>query len=119
MLICERRHISLICIIKAALEAERDQLLAEKAALEESGATEAALETYAPGVEEAKRLWEAEKMELIKARDEALTNLKVTIPLIHRGLRLIFPQAATEEVQKVSEEGGSLRHQNVRTAVDA
>jgi len=89
--ICGRRRISLICIIKAALEAERDQLFAEKAALEESiGAMEAAPETYAPGVEEAKHSWEAEKAELIKARDEALANLKVSIPVIPQGRRLVF-----------------------------
>ncbi len=58
---------------------------------ENIGATEAAPETYAPGVEEAKRSWDAEKAELIKARDEALTNLKVSIPVIARERRLIFP----------------------------
>jgi len=52
------------------LQEERDKLLAEKAAwIKPSGNT-------AP-LSEAPSSWEAEKAELIKARDEALDNLKV------------------------------------------
>lgn len=46
-------------------------------------------ETAAQDVEEAKRSWETEKSELIKVRDEALANLKVSIPAAPQGRHLI------------------------------
>jgi hypothetical protein len=61
----------------------------EKAALEEKAASEenkaSVPETAVPDVEEAKRSWETEKIELIKVRDEALANLKVSIPAVPQG----------------------------------
>jgi len=54
-----------IMIIQAALEEERDKLLAEKASWTEK----------VP--EDANRLGENEKSELLKARDNALAELKV------------------------------------------
>lgn len=59
---------------QAGLEAERDQLLAEK---ENWSKTATATTTDATGGAPAPSNWEAEKAQLIKARDEALEKLKV------------------------------------------
>ncbi|KAF6755929.1 hypothetical protein DFP72DRAFT_895626 [Ephemerocybe angulata] len=75
----------------SALEAEKKKLLAEKEALSQSVSAQAAA---APG--EAPANWEAEKSELVKARDEALEKLK----------------AATEQVQKEAAQARDIRMQN-------
>lgn len=59
---------------QTALQVERDALLAEKS----SWATTAPITSDAtPVSDDIKRLWDAEKAELIKTRDDALTKLKV------------------------------------------
>ena len=63
-----------IMIIQAALEEERDKLLAEKASWTEKVPAQS---TAAPPSEDANRLGENEKSELLKARDNALAELKV------------------------------------------
>ncbi|KAF5340774.1 hypothetical protein D9611_007504 [Ephemerocybe angulata] len=75
----------------SALQAEKKKLLEEKEALSQSVSAQAAA---APG--EAPANWEAEKSELVKARDEALEKLK----------------AATEQVQKEAAQARDIRMQN-------
>lgn len=63
---------------QTALREERDQLQAEKAAWvisTPSGASEAPTTT----TDEARLAWEAEKTELIKARDQAAAHAKVCV----------------------------------------
>ncbi|TFK24985.1 hypothetical protein FA15DRAFT_384107 [Coprinopsis marcescibilis] len=71
----------------ASLREERDKLLAEKASWSAAQA--------APS--DASGNWEAEKVELVRARDEALNNLKV----------------AQDAAQKAAEEARNIRMQNV------
>ncbi|KAK2465728.1 hypothetical protein APHAL10511_002272 [Amanita phalloides] len=78
----------------AALQAERDRLLAEKATLDASRAPVPM--SVATDIEETKRSWETEKTELLRARDDALTKLK----------------AAAEEAQKAAEDVKNIRFQN-------
>ena len=55
--------------------------------------------------DDAKGLWESEKKELLKARDDALAELKV--PNSHHYPRFVFHtsvQTATEAAHKASEE---------------
>lgn len=79
----------------AALQAERDKLLAEKAALEANQAT-APAPAPTSNPEEGTRVWEAEKAELIRARDEAFAQVKT----------------ATEEAQKAADDIRNIRRQN-------
>jgi hypothetical protein len=58
--------------VQSALREERDKLLAEKAVSDLVSATPDST------LEEAKRLWEAEKVELMKARDDAALQVKVS-----------------------------------------
>jgi hypothetical protein len=60
--------------IQVALREERDKLLAEKESWAKSSAASNALD---PTLEEAKRLWEAEKAELVQTRDHAFSQAKV------------------------------------------
>jgi hypothetical protein len=55
----------------AALTQERDQLLAEKEAWKKP--------PEAPEAKAAQESWEAEKAELVKGRDEAMTQAKVQL----------------------------------------
>jgi nucleoprotein TPR len=93
-----------------ALQEERDKLLAEKASwIKPSGNT-------AP-LSEAPSSWEAEKAELIKARDEALDNLKVCHKIVAPYFitsQWCSPQTATLEFQKSAEDVKSIRFSNVR-----
>ncbi|KAF5382472.1 hypothetical protein D9615_003024 [Tricholomella constricta] len=76
----------------AALQEERDKLLAEKASWAEKPSTGAG----APSTDEEKSAWEAEKAALVQARDEALAKLK----------------AAAEEARKVAEEAKNFKRQS-------
>jgi hypothetical protein len=71
-------------------------------------------------VEEAKRLWESEKAELVKARDEAVSQYKVNPSLI---AKVAFPsfvnQAAIEQARNASEEAKNIRLSNVRCRLQA
>ncbi|KII91087.1 hypothetical protein PLICRDRAFT_28915 [Plicaturopsis crispa FD-325 SS-3] len=80
-------------LIIAALRDERDRLLAEKASW--TAASSTATET-APATDEDKVQWEIQKAELIKARDEAVAQVK----------------AAVEEVRKSNEETKNIRFAN-------
>lgn len=64
---------SLISVIQTALQEERDKLLAEKASWTNRVPSEGATAV----TEDAIRVWEAEKGELVKARDNALAEAKV------------------------------------------
>lgn len=67
---------------QAALREERDQLQAEKAAWAistPSGDSEAPVAT----TDEARLAWEAERAELIKARDQAAAHAKVCVYTTH------------------------------------
>ncbi|KAF9468627.1 TPR/MLP1/MLP2-like protein-domain-containing protein [Collybia nuda] len=70
----------------ATLQAERDKLLMEKATWTSQVPT---VVDAAPNSDEAKRLWDTERVELVKARDEAIAKVK----------------AAIAETQKAVEEG--------------
>lgn len=59
--------------VQAALREERDKLLAEKAV-----DSNLVLATPDSTLEEARRLWEAQKVELMKARDDAALQAKVS-----------------------------------------
>ncbi|OJA16044.1 hypothetical protein AZE42_05491 [Rhizopogon vesiculosus] len=74
----------------ASLTEERDKLLAEKEAL-----TKASQATAGPPSDAAK-LWESEKLELVKARDEALTRAN----------------AANETAKRASDEVKNVRQSN-------
>ncbi|KAG5646523.1 hypothetical protein DXG03_003290 [Asterophora parasitica] len=76
----------------AALQKERDELLAAKA----SGPENQSASTEAPATNEEKAAWESEKAALSQARDEALEKLK----------------AATEEARKVAEEAKNFKRQS-------
>ncbi|KAG6850340.1 hypothetical protein H0H93_014613 [Arthromyces matolae] len=77
----------------AALEAERDKLVAEKATWEQQPVSTS---TDITSTDEAKAAWEAEKVALIQARDDALSQLKVS----------------GEEASKASEEARNLKRQS-------
>ncbi|KAJ2925786.1 hypothetical protein H1R20_g11316, partial [Candolleomyces eurysporus] len=81
---------------RASLLAEKDKLVAEKEELAKSRAAAPAQE----GATEGGNNWDAEKAELVQARDEALEKLKV----------------AGDEVQKASEETKNIRMQNEKYA---
>jgi hypothetical protein len=96
---------------QVAIEEERDKLLAEKA----SWAEQSLHSNAAPVTDDVKRLWETERSELVKARDEALAELKVRKPTQyskHYSCNLI--QAATEAAQKSSEEARDYKRSSVR-----
>lgn len=67
---------SLTTVLQAVLQEERDKLLAEKA----SWATKVPPEDTIAVTEAATRIWETEKGELVKARDNALAETKVGDP---------------------------------------
>jgi nucleoprotein TPR len=83
-------------VFQAALKEERDKLLAEKASWSTNTAATAADDHST--TDEARRLWEAAKAELTKARDEALSRADAT----------------DKAAKKVAEEAKNVRFSNVR-----
>ncbi|KAG6813573.1 hypothetical protein H0H92_009617 [Tricholoma furcatifolium] len=83
----------------AALTDERDKLLAEKTSWETRPPTSA---TEAPATEESKAAWEGEKESIVKARDDALAKLKLTLNV----------QTSSDESSKLSEEVKNLKRQS-------
>ncbi|KAG6853933.1 hypothetical protein C0991_012425 [Blastosporella zonata] len=83
----------------AALQEERDKLLAEKSTWKEKPPTNATGESSSTDADKA--AWEAEKASLVQARDEALAKLKT----------------ASEEAAKVAEEAKNFKRQSEKFQV--
>ena len=97
--------------LQASLREERDKLLTEKASWISKSGDAASTDSAA---DEARRAWEAERGELVKARDEAITQAKVLFYLCSDVVILIFPfQAANEAAVKATEQAKNVQFSNV------